>query len=200
MTTMYRRAARKLKLIEEVIIISRKQIRTKKIIAFLLGAALAASMTYYIIPEKEIIVKVDTYTGEEHRLIDKISMSYKVPPEVVSKIYSEAKEQTKDLEYPKVHDVMAIIAIESGFRSNVVSSAGAGGLMQILYKRPTFDIKQNLKDGISLLVSLKQTLRGEPAIIHSYNVGIGNYHKGHRNNSYYIKFKQKQKEFKEILL
>ena len=90
--------------------------------------------------------------------------------------------------FPRKEDILAIVAIESSFNKHAVSSANARGLMQVLYKPTTHDIHHNMVDGVCLLKDYFRILKSEKAAITAYNVGIGNYLQGMRNDEYYNKY------------
>jgi len=77
--------------------------------------------------------------------------------------------------------VKSIIAVESCYRSGVVSPAGAAGLMQLmpgtalaLNVTDRFDIEQNLRGGIAYIAHLLVVYRGElPLALAAYNAGPG---------------------------
>ena len=178
--------------------ISTKGLWKERIKAALIAAGIAIVLTYWLSPDKEVFIEKDPYTGAEHRVIDHISEKYHVPPYHAAVIYNAAKENSTDT-YPKLEHTLAIIAIESGFNHLAKSKAGAKGLMQVLYKDTEYNIPSNIRDGVQLLVSYKQSLGREEAVVQAYNVGIGNYKKGHRNKSYLHSYALAKKEFKELL-
>lgn len=127
----------------------------------------------------------------QHKLVQYISNKYKVSTKNVEEIIILAnKHGTK--EFPQPHDILAIIAIESSFKPYAVSKAKAKGLMQILYKKTSFDPKLNIPDGAALLEEYHTRLKSVDSAVQSYNVGIGNFKKGMRNYKYLNKFKQEK--------
>ena len=120
------------------------------------------------------------------KLINYISDKYSLSSLKVENIVAKVTGLV-DAKFPRKTDVLAIIEIESNFKSKAVSSAGAKGLMQILYKKTTTD-KDNIVAGIALLREYRRRLGSEEAAIHAYNVGIGNYKKGLRVSNYYAKY------------
>lgn len=101
--------------------------------------------------------------------------------------------------FPRLEDTLAIIAIESAFDLSAVSTANAKGLMQILYKKTSFNISDNIVDGTKLLKEYYRHFGNIDATVQAYNVGIGAYKQGQRNQAYLAKFKQEKKKFKELI-
>lgn len=119
----------------------------------------------------------------DNPVVHYIAAKYNVKADkIVDIVYRET-----DQDFPKPIDVLAIISIESEFKYKAVSSKGAKGLMQILYKK-TSTIEQNIQAGVWLLKSYKKQLGSEQAAIHAYNIGIGNYQKGKRAYKYHKKY------------
>jgi soluble lytic murein transglycosylase-like protein len=120
------------------------------------------------------------------------NISYKDAKEIVTTamIYSNPT-------FPTVYDTLAIIGVESHFNPYAISSTGAKGLMQILYKTASFDIEKNINDGVSLLQEYKDKLNSEDAVIQSYNLGIRAYMAGSRNQDYLNNFKETRKKLKQ---
>jgi soluble lytic murein transglycosylase-like protein len=77
--------------------------------------------------------------------------------------------------------VKAVIEVESSYRGDAVSPAGAAGLMQLmpasarrLNVTDRFDIQQNLRGGVQYLAELLNTYRGNlPLALAAYNAGEG---------------------------
>lgn len=140
-------------------------------------------------------VKAKPISFEHVKLTEYISTKYKINTNRAKEIILIAKEHSNE-SFPKFHDVLAIIAIESSFNIHAVSYAKARGLMQILYKKSSFDPKLNILDGTQLLKEYHTRLHSVDAAVQSYNVGIGNFKKGMRNLNYLRKFKQQKEEIK----
>ncbi len=103
-------------------------------------------------------------------------------------IYTQVAESVQT-GFPSTTDVLAIAAIESSFNHKV----NKAGLMQVMYKK-TSSMKHNIQTGIMLLRDYHRRLGSEKAAIHAYNVGIGAYRSGVRNDAYYKKYiKEKSK-------
>ena len=137
---------------------------------------------------------VNKYGAVEQYIIRK----WNTDPNLAKQVVLEAKKHCKDT-FPKKEDILAIIAVESGFKTAAVSTAKAKGLMQVLYKPTTFDIKQNIADGTFLLKDYYKQLNNVNATIQSYNVGINAYKKGSRNLEYLSKYYEEKENFKSLL-
>ncbi len=77
--------------------------------------------------------------------------------------------------------VLAVMAVESGGRSDAVSRVGAEGLMQLMPATAelfgvtdTFDPEQNIRGGVRFLDWLMQEFSGDPMLVLAgYNAGAG---------------------------
>lgn len=93
------------------------------------------------------------------RLIEQVSAEFGVDPDLVK----------------------AVIEVESSYRGDAVSPAGAAGLMQLMPESARrlnvtdrFDIQQNLRGGVRYLAQLLNTYRGNlPLALAAYNAGEG---------------------------
>lgn len=77
--------------------------------------------------------------------------------------------------------VLGVIEIESAFRPNAVSSAGAGGLMQLMPAtaahlgcKDRFNPEQNIAAGTRYLATLFKRFKTEELMLAAYNAGPGN--------------------------
>jgi aspartate/tyrosine/aromatic aminotransferase len=70
--------------------------------------------------------------------------------------------------------------------------------MQILYKKSSTNIEQNIRDGSTLLKTYYRLTKSKDAAIQSYNIGIGSYYNGTRSTDYLEKVKKHTQKFKEI--
>lgn len=134
-------------------------------------------------------------TFKHYKLVNYISTKYNIDRIKAKEIVLLAKQHSTGT-FPQPHDILAIIAIESSFKPYAVSKANAKGLMQILYKKSSFDPKLNILDGTQLLKEYHTRLHSVDAAVQAYNVGIGNFKKGMRNLNYLRKFKQQKEEIK----
>lgn len=125
-----------------------------------------------------------------------LKSNYKISSEQSHKVIYLANKHSKDT-FPRKTQILAIMSIESRFKSSAKSSKNAKGLMQILYKKTSGD-EENVLAGVDLLVKYNSILKSEKAAIIAYNVGIGNYKKGIRNNKYYVKFNKELELLKSI--
>lgn len=141
--------------------------------------------------------KVSDSEDEVTPLAIKVSSLYHIAFSDAKQIVSTALIYSRPTTFPTVYDTLAIIATESHFNQYAVSSTGAKGLMQVLYKATSFDIERNINDGVSLLQEYKDKVGSEDAAVQSYNVGIGAYIAGSRNQDYLTKFKAERKKLKQ---
>lgn len=137
---------------------------------------------------------INKYAPVEAYIINR----WKTEPLLAKQVVLEAKKHSEPI-FPKKEDILAIIAIESAFKTQAVSTASAKGLMQILYKPSTFDITQNIADGTFLLRDYYKKLNNINATIQAYNVGISAYKKGSRNLDYLSKYYEERETFKVLL-
>ena len=99
----------------------------------------------------------------EDRLSKKISRIYNLSYKDSKEIVDQAVVYSNPV-FPTVYDILAIIAIESRFNVYAKSeTSSAKGLMQVLYKNTSFDISQNISDGVNLLLHYKEKLKSEDA-------------------------------------
>lgn len=127
------------------------------------------------------------------KLVEYISSRYNVDYHQAKEIVILAEQHSNKNKFPRVYDTLAIIGIESSYKITAVSKSKAKGLMQVLYTKTSFDPKLNILHGTTLLKDYAKVLPTRDAVIQSYNVGIGNFKKGIRNQDYLNKFK-KEKE------
>jgi hypothetical protein len=114
-----------------------------------------------------------------------ISEKYKVTLKDAHAAVYYASKYT-DESFPTKKDVLAIIAVESGFRSKAKSKTGVG-YMQIFYRKTKSDA-DNVVAGVDLLREYYKILKTERAAILAYNSGIGKYKKKRYTVVYYKKF------------
>jgi len=139
------------------------------------------------------------HTNPKHqdaKLHSFIVSTYKTTNSQAHKVIYLANKKAKE-SFPSKHDILAIMSIESTFKSSAVSKKKAKGLMQVLYRK-TYSEEDNVDAGVDLLVEYKRLLKSEKAAIIAYNVGIGNYKKGLRNKAYYEKFIREKELLKSI--
>lgn len=139
------------------------------------------------------------HTNPKHfsnKLPNFISTNYKVSIGQAHKVVYYATMKTNS-SFPTRDDVLAIMSIESGFKTDSISKKKAIGLMQILYKETNGDA-DNVESGVALLREYNYILKSEKAAIIAYNVGISNYKKGVRNTKFYIKYLKELKKLSSI--
>lgn len=163
------------------------------ICSLLVGYKIVYPNVSYKIP-LHITNPINKYQAVEAYIVYK----WNTEPYLAKKVVQEAKIHSNP-DFPRKEDILAIIAIESGFKTAAVSTANAKGLMQILYKPSTFDINQNIADGTFLLRDYYKKLNSVNATIQSYNVGINAYKKGTRNLDYLSKYYEERENFKSLL-
>ena len=122
------------------------------------------------------------------RLTNHISKTYKINIGHAEHIVITAYNYGYHASFPTPIDILAIIAIESRFNKNITSHTNDKGLMQISYKKTTFDVENNMYDGVSLLRLNAEQLHPDAAI-QAYNIGVPGYKKGRRNLVYLNRFK-----------
>lgn len=133
---------------------------------------------------------------QSYKLVNHISNTYGIELEKAELIVNTAIEHSDD-EFPTTTDILAIIAIESKFKQYAkAKTSSAKGLMQILYKPTSYNIEDNIADGANLLKKYAEMLPKD-ATVQAYNVGIGAYLNGIRNNTYLTKFKQVKKQMEK---
>lgn len=138
------------------------------------------------------------YTEEDDlRLVINLSDSYNIEVDKAIEIVNVVKDE-EDLVFPTKEDILAIIAIESNFKQYAIHKrTKAKGLMQILYKKSSYNILDNIRDGVWLLKEYNTWLPKEAAI-QAYNVGIGSYRKGIRATKYLNKYKKAKQHIERM--
>lgn len=117
------------------------------------------------------------------------------------------KEATEEYSYIDDLWILAMMWVESRFNEDVVSSAGAIGLMQILpstaayygvSKHELFDPKININFGVFYLNYLVTYYESLKIGTIAYERGMGNVNKGNYNKEYYTKVKEVYEELKML--
>lgn len=141
---------------------------------------------------------VKTPATARMKLTKYIAHKYKISRPQALKIVVEAEKHATH-SFPRTSDILAIIAIESRFQAHAVSPTNAVGLMQIVYKRSSTDVKRNIRDGAVLLKTYyRLTKRNKDSTVQAYNVGIGAFYSGARSTEYLKQFKKHKQKFEEI--
>jgi len=125
-----------------------------------------------------------------------IAKTYRVDTEMVKKIVDTAHEhQSRD--FPKAEDILAVVGIESSFDPTSKSSLRhdpAIGLMQIrpgIWNLDTSDlstIESQIKTGAAILRKYYKKTGSADDAVQAYNIGITNFRKGRRAESYLAKY------------
>lgn len=131
-------------------------------------------------------------------IVEHISKKYKVKKSNIRVIVKKVSGLV-DAKFPRKDDVLAIIEIESNFKTNAKSSSGAKGLMQVLYKKTNSD-SDNILAGVELLREYRLRLGSDEAAVHAYNVGIGAFIRGKRSKPYYKKYLEAKSQLREHLV
>ena len=126
------------------------------------------------------------------RIADAIYKRFKCQEDVALLAVQYAEEFAHE-DFPRKHDILAIIAIESSFNPNA-EFKGSKGVMQVLVKthraRITgkFDLHEQIRVGTAILREYYEITGGKQAAVMSYNVGIGSYKRGARPEKYLSKY------------
>jgi soluble lytic murein transglycosylase-like protein len=131
------------------------------------------------------------------KLVEYITSRYNIDYRQAKEIVILAEQHSNKNKFPRVHDTLAIIGIESSYKITAVSKSKAKGLMQVLYTKTSFDPKLNILHGTSLLKEYAKVLPTKDAVVQAYNVGITNFKKGMRNQNYLNKFKQEKERLQD---
>jgi len=152
-------------------------------------------------PQKQEELPQAPQVTEDQKLATRISDKFLIPIELATTIIVLATKNAHE-DFPTRNDILAVIAVESGFHPKV-SYRGSHGLMQIemkshrdkLYGRSIFDPSTNTEIGAFVLNQLYEMLgKNKRGAFLAYNSGIGNYLKGHYREDYYRKV-MKQLQF-----
>ena len=128
-----------------------------------------------------------------------ISTRFKLTVSYTSEIL-RAAEANAYADFPKVKDILAVVAVESGYNAKAIHR-GSYGLMQIEKKshadkikgRSIFNPSTNIEIGASVLHEYYLLLnKSEKAATLAYNSGIGNYLKGRSKIAYYRKYRKER--------
>lgn len=125
---------------------------------------------------------IDEYASRFNTVHSTMVGLYKVPEQ-------KADEYTGHIlnvvypDFPTAEDIMAVIKIESNWDENARSHADARGLMQVLHGE--YQVQNNIAQGSAILREYYEILKNKHAAVVAYNVGIGSYQIGLRNEEYY---------------
>ena len=133
--------------------------------------------------------------------VKSIIKKYKTNPKVAKQIIRFAKKYSYPT-FPKTHDIIALIGIESSFNPDAISNLTtdpAVGLMQIrpgvwnISPKDFNNIENQIKHGSKILHTYYTQLKDKDAAIQAYNIGITNYLRGNKSSrglAYLIKFQK----------
>jgi soluble lytic murein transglycosylase-like protein len=157
-------------------------------VGLLLGGEASARPADLVDANIVSVVPPPAETDQERmiRLVDYIEGKYPVNRRVAEMIVGQAfAVASREQLTPEL--LLAVIAVESGFRIRVVSRAGARGLMQIVPKwhpvmvreiggaQALFDPEKNIRAGFRILVDYLRALRGDlRGALLKYNGSLGN--------------------------
>ncbi len=129
-----------------------------------------------------------------------IAETYWVKPQLANNIVQTVYAHTDSTDFPGPVLVLAVMAIESSFRPDVISYAGALGLMQVKpVHNPGTTIEDNILTGIWVLQKYRMRVSTDVGAIMAYNIGITAFKSGRTNDKYVDKVVAKQLEFNSIL-
>jgi soluble lytic murein transglycosylase-like protein len=143
--------------------------------------------------DKSSVVDNKNTDKELVSLASNIMKKYKLDINQASEYVALAKKYEKDT-WPKAKDILAVIGVESSFRSNVKSNLKndpAVGLMQVRpgvwgLKLSDLDTpEEQIKHGALILNSYYNKLGNEQDALHAYNVGITNFKRQTKLNPKY---------------
>jgi len=144
---------------------------------------------------------------EQEQTVQLILKKYRgADEETIRRIVSAAYANQKPI-FPRAHDILSIVGIESSFRPGAVSELRrdpARGLMQVrpavwgLEPDPLHDIETNIKTGSDILSQYFKKLRDREKALHAYNIGITSVLNGETNPAYVEKFQREREQYKAI--
>jgi hypothetical protein len=135
-------------------------------------------------------------SNNKTKLVSLITSHYKVSERDANTAVYYATKHT-DESFPSKLDVLAIIAVESGFRSKAKSPTGVG-YMQVFYRKTHSD-SDNILAGVYLLKEYYGILKDKRATLLAYNAGISKYRKKRYTAAYYKKFLKEREIIKTML-
>ncbi len=137
---------------------------------------------------------------DKQALSQHIAKTYRVKPQLATNIVQTVYAYTDSTDFPSPVLVLAVMATESSFRPDVVSTVGALGLMQVKpVHNPGTTIEDNILTGIWVLQKYRMRVDTDVGAIMAYNIGITAFKSGRTNDKYVDKVVGKQLEFAEVL-
>lgn len=141
------------------------------------------------------IHQVSLTNDHKVRLVHALAERFKKPEALIQRVVKAANAAAYK-GYPSRNDILAVIAVESGFDPKAVKS-GSLGLMQVLSSAHRkalrginpYNIEHNVSVGASILRDYYESLRhNKRSSILAYNVGIGSFLKKQYKIEYYRKY------------
>ena len=94
-------------------------------------------------------------------------------------------------DFPKAQDILAIAKVESRYNEKARNGI-SHGVMQV--NHGPWDLVANMQAGVKLLRENYEKLGSIKAAVSAYNLGIGGYLKGRRNQPYFLKYQEARNE------
>lgn len=140
-------------------------------------------------------------------IVSDVSKRWDVDRDFAKAVVSTATAVSRR-DFPRPEDVLAVVAIESGFNPRA-ENAGGYGLMQVQFnhhrdkvdsKTDLMDPLQNMKVGARILREYFEGVNYDPdSAVLAYQAGIGGLLNGGARADYLAKFKRERARFKRIL-
>lgn len=153
-----------------------------------------------------IIKGQDPNEARLQKFADIIEQKYKVDRQLAYQVVTAADKQAQE-DFPKLEDILALVAIESEFKPKAKSQLAydpAFGLTQVRPKVWNIDkseletVDGSIKHGVAILTQYYQQVRNKDNALQAYNVGITAYQQGTRNPAYVYKHKQAKSDFIKV--
>jgi hypothetical protein len=140
------------------------------------------------------VPKVVQDTSQTEELVTRVKSLYKVSSEKAKRIVNLATVHTMPGQFPSPQLMVAIFKVESNFREQVTSSAGAKGIAQVMPMNSTGrDSFSNAYDSVKLLKEYNTRLNGNlTKTLQAYNAGIGMVLSGKADNLEYAEDVKKE--------
>lgn len=149
--------------------------------------SLVHSYEYTVIVVDSLLEKQAKEIAKIQHVLDTDFGEYKNKPSDLATYIYHASERVKI----KPRILMNLMAQESGFRTGVVSKAGAVGIMQVMPRHWNVtademrDYRQATHQGAEILAQYRDSCNGDMVCaLHKYNVGPELYAKGMRNHKF----------------
>lgn len=148
---------------------------------------------------------VDSQSKSVSAMIAVLTAKFKVKPQIASEVVNLADKHAYS-DFPKREDILAIIAVESGFNYNA-RYKGCIGLMQVEAKshkkhlagKSLINPDTNISLGAYILNQYYNLLgKNKRAATLAFNAGIGNYQKGRFKQVYYEKYRTQLKVLRPL--